>query len=416
MKAFLGNEKAQFGSLDAPSRRLFFSFLLFSVAGSFLPFFIGAFILRSYESAWLVVAYNAAVFVGLPAGFFANTFLIRRFAVTRLYFLGAVGSGAVFLPLALISGISSAGVVVSGFLFGLAFGLYWGNRHFMTLSITKARERSYFFGTLTAAAMTIGVFTPMAVGWSIVAGEEFGWYLPRTAYLVLMAIAVLILSTAGWAAKPLQENVQRPSAPLAPYRFGAGWWSMRLLMSVMGMTSGIGFFMVSLLTFFLVGKEGVLGALNSAAVVCGAAAVYFLVGRSASRVRFRLIKLGVAVGLFGAALLAASFDRWGLLLYVMFQAFAGPFVWSVIEPLSLDMIEHDTTNVPQDGYRYIVDREVFLNVGRLAGAGVFILTGLAISYPFALRFAPLFLAALQLTIVFLRVASKAFAFEQKPAS
>jgi len=416
MKAFLGNEKAQFRNLDAPSRRLFFSFLLFSVAGSFLPFFIGAFILRSYESAWLVVAYNAAVFMGLPMGFFVNTFLIRRFSVTRLYFLGAIGSGAVFLPLAMISGVSNAGVIASGFLFGLAFGLYWGNRHFMTLSITKAPERSYFFGTLTAAAMVIGVFTPILIGWSIVAGEEFGWYLPRTAYLILMILAVIILSFAGWAAGRLGEKAPRPHAALSPYRFGKGWWSMRLLMSVMGMTSGIGFFAVSLLTFFLVGKEGILGALNAVSVVCGAAAVYFLVGRSASRVRFRLIKLGIAVGFFGGAFLAIWFDQWGLLLYVMFQAFAGPFVWSVIEPLSLDMIEYDTKNISEDGYKYIVDREVFLNLGRLVGAGVFVLLGAALSYSSALRFTPLILSILQLVIVFWSMTSRTFAFEEEAVS
>ena len=100
----------------------------------------------------------------------------------------------------------------------------------------------------------------------------------------------------------------------------------------------------------------------------------------------------------------------------MFQAFAGPFVWSVIEPLSLDMIEYDTKNISEDGYKYIVDREVFLNLGRLVGAGVFVLLGAALSYSSALRFTPLILSILQLVIVFWSMTSRTFAFEEEAVS
>jgi hypothetical protein len=78
-------------------------------------------------------------------------------------------------------------------------------------------------------------------------------------------------------------------------------------------------------------------------------------------------------------------------IYLLLQTLGIQLVWAAANPIMLDAINADQRG-DGDSYRYVVDRELFLNVGRMVG--VFLVLGSNVFFDdnITLRVAPVILA------------------------
>jgi hypothetical protein len=119
--------------------------------------------------------------------------------------------------------------------------------------------------------------------------------------------------------------------------------------------------------------------------------LYVIAARMGVTNRHQVLQLGVSAMVLGALALSCIYSRLGALTYLFFQTLAVQLLWVAANPIILDAINADQDSTT-DHYRYIVDRELCLNIGRVLGVGVVLLLSAWTDADSTLRIAPLLLA------------------------
>jgi hypothetical protein len=253
--------------------------------------FICVYLLKAGVSAPGVLAAMAVI---LLARFLIRPMVVPlavRFGLKRLVILGTVLMATQFPVLAEVHGANLAlyGYILAG---AIADTVYWSSYHAFFAVLGDAEHRGHQLGMREAISAVVGIVSPIAMGWVLVA---FG---PRTAFGASAAAAVL-------AALPLLWTPKIEVAREAPGAFRAAWPGVKIFLTDGWMGSGLVF--VWQLALFVSLGENYLhfgGALALAALV-GAIAGLFL-GRyidSGGGIRALLVATG---GLAAVILLRAA--------------------------------------------------------------------------------------------------------------
>jgi YQGE family putative transporter len=132
-------EKSHFDELGDTAKLLFYSYTLFLLSYPMMGTFLNAYLWRQSSDISLIAIYNLGFFVALPIGFYLNGMLLRTISLLRLYWLGTILQGlaaflTIFLPSANLNRI-----FVYGLMFGLGGGIYWANKNYLSLKITRGK-------------------------------------------------------------------------------------------------------------------------------------------------------------------------------------------------------------------------------------------------------------------------------------
>lgn len=376
--------------LSPVARALLWSTLLYDSVYPLLFVFINAFILRQTQDIVAVALYNAGSFVTLPLTFWANGKLIHPIGLRRLFQVGLVSQGIVVLLLFFIQFSGWAGLFLFGLLQGVAMGFYWANRNFLTLEATTDENRIYYTGLETVITTVCGVVVPLLVGVAIEWGDRAAWYSAITAYKVLGvgALGCLFGASTPFARLTLNHPRSRQVWVTHPSKL---WQINRWQEAGTGFYTGIGYFLPTLLIFALLGREATLGTLQSSSALLGALFIYVVSRLSKPRHRVGNIWLVVGALLLIAGWASATFSVWAVTAYILFAGLAYHLIWLNSNPLSMRVIDLEEEGSSLNNYAYVCDRELFLNLGRLAGVVGFF--GLITIVPAAaLRLAPLMTA------------------------
>jgi MFS transporter, YQGE family, putative transporter len=391
-------ELSHFQTLGRVAKSLLISASIYEFSFPLTNIFVNAFLLRELQSFEAVAVFNLGIFILLPLSFIANGWLLRRIALKWMFLFGAVGQGITaslvfFLPLD-----SLATLFLFGCLQGIPFGLYFANRNFLNLMATHDSIRNYY----TALEMTIstiaGVITPLVVGWSIAGVEAQGWLSMNELYRILGLVSILLLLLAGLAI--FQTEIDQPYVPRIWARgFDKMWWRARWLEIFRGVQSSLELFIIPILVFTFFGQERALGTLQATSALVSTVILYY-VGRS-SQPHHRIPLLRITIGLL--IFIAASFALFNShLLAFMYVLLLGTFshlIWIGVHPIVSKVIDLEDGGRPDLNYSYVVDRETFLNVGRIIGVIVFFSLIRIWSQEVALRWILVIAAVLQLGLL-----------------
>ena len=254
------NEISHYHKLSAESRRLLLSILLFTIALPLLSVFVNSFLWRSSHSVGQVILYNIATFIGMPIGFYINTFLLKKYSAKLLYFWGSLLQGIIvaailFLPTAGLLVVSLAGIAM-----GVVSGIYWGNRIMIGMYATNSHQRTYFISLELILVTLMGIIMPLFIGWFIVTGEHFFVNWSQRAYQILAIFLIGIMYYCGKIV--LKNKVVVPALKdLSPFKPSIRWKRMRLLSVFAGMAHGIEVVLPGLLVLLLIGTERSLGTI-----------------------------------------------------------------------------------------------------------------------------------------------------------
>lgn len=391
---FLKSEIAYFKKLNFQGHRLIISFSVSGLTDPIVFTFVNAFLYRNTESIELVAFFNLFLFLGLPPAFYLNGLLLRKYSAGRLYFFGCLAQGGLIFLLLTFASPSYQSVSLFGFLYGIALGFYWANRNFLTLRITDASNRIYFNSLESLAGTAIRIMVPILVGWFLVLGEHFGLYSISTAYQLLAVVTLVILISGGFLLKDLHfESV--PSLRVLLPKPSPQWQKFRLFMFLTGFGGSAWFFIPVVIVLTLVGNEGALGTIESAAAVLSAFMVYYVSRKAETKDRLTLFIIWSTLILLGGFIFGIMFSVLGTILLFAFNALADPFGYVSTTSFAFDTIDREKEHHPSDHYAFVFDQELFLNIGRVTGSGVFFVMLWNLPQDMVLRLTPFVFALAQ---------------------
>lgn len=401
MKSLI-HEFRHFLSYPRDMRILLLTNLVYGFVLPVIEIFVGAYVMRNSNDVKMVVAYQLAVYTGIPITFYLNGLLMRHVKIASLYSLGMLLSGISMTLMMSLGTLSLGGIAAAGLVMGMSFGLYWANRDFLALSSTDDSNRNYYYGIENFFATNIAIVVPLSIGAFIAAWSRNDWfggvinqaYQAVTAVVFLLAVLASILVHQGGFQSP-------PPTRFVFFRYHRLWRKLQYVAILRGLTSGYIVTAPAMLIMRLVGKEGSIGVIQSAGAVLSAIILYIIGRTTGPKHRIYLYTLGLALFVIGTVPNAMMFNGTGVLIFMVCLLLARPL--QDIAYFTMQMLVIDTVSAieKRNQYAYIFNQEFGYYIGRASGCVMFILLAFYISDTFALRYALLIVAMLQFFSAFI---------------
>lgn len=394
----LQTEIAHFGQQPLNFRVLVLTNLIYAFVLPVIDIFVAAYVMRSSNDPVKVVVYQLTIYTGIPLTFLLNGYLLNRFNIRILYSIGMMLSAVSMMIMMSLKTLDLTGIAVAGLTMGMSFGFYWANRDYLALAITNDRNRNYYYGLETFFYTIIAVVVPVGIGWFIeIAGRDAGNV--NTAYRIVTAavFGVTILASVmcfrGRFANPKQGR-------FVYFKFDPYWYKMLLLAALKGLAQGFLVTAPAMLIMRLLGQEGALGTAQSVGAIV-AAVIMYIVGRiSKPQHRLAIFTTGLICFTLAAVINGALFNATGVILFMLFLLIAKPLLDLAYFPIQFSVIDHLSKKENRNEFAYILNHEAGLYAGRFAGALTFIGLAWYFSDEFALRYAIIIIAVLQLCSIF----------------
>lgn len=393
---FLQNQRKAFEVFNNDTKDLLRLNLIYHLVFPIIMVFVQAYLWGDAKDARINIIYTLGSFGGNYLGYLLNGFLLRKISIKPLFYIGLILS---VLPMALIVyfvNIKLSNVVWFGMIFGIGTGMYYSCRNFISYLVTNDENRTFFAGMEQFIIITSNFITPFLFGFIIIGiGERTGWYQKETVYQVGMGISMIMMFLTWILIR--RANYTSPSVEKFFYiRFPKLWNYQRFLSIFVGTVETGIYMLMALLILNVVGGESALGLIESMSTVFSALVVFFVSKKSKPGHRPKIILAGVISITAGGLILGIEYSLIGVLGLKIFQIIADPLIhtayrstwWSVIEKVS------KTDNKSE--YAYMLDTELFINIGRAIGGTillVMLLNGVDINR--GLRFIFLILGSLQ---------------------
>ena len=388
--------KREFGFFQSQSqnfRTLVLTNFVYAFVLPVIDIFVAAYIMRSSNDPNKVVIYQLTIYTGIPLTFLVNGFLLRHFRVKSLYSAGMMLSGVSMAIMMSLTTLDTIGIAAAGLTMGLSFGFYWANRDYLSLANTTNENRNYYYGLETFLYTIVAVMVPIAIGWFI--EMQGGAEQIHRAYKIVTAIVFLLTIAASFVCFTGQF-AEHKTEKFVYLKFHPLWRKFLVLASLKGLVQGFLVTTPAMLVMLLLGKEGALGTAQSVGAIIAAVAMY-AIGRF-SKPEHRLFIFAGGLGLFALAAIANGilFSATGVVIFMLLLLLARPLLDLAYFPIQYKVINTVSAIEKRSEYSYILNHEAGLYVGRLVGAGTFLLFAYLMSTEIALRYAVLMVALLQL--------------------
>lgn len=375
--------------------------MLYALVLPVVEIFAGAYIMRNTNDPAMVAYYQLAMYVGVVTTSLVNGFLLKLFQIKTLYAAGILVSGVSLSGMMLIKGLGFVELGLAGFFLGAASGFFWTNRYLLTLYNTKDENRNYFFGLESFFFSIANITVPLVIG-AFISGMDGVNFLGITfnanaSYKVVTSVVFVITIIA--VSVLWKGNFEKPQQmDFLHVHFHALWCKMLGLASLKGMVQGFLVTAPAILVMRLVGQEGALGLIQGISGALTAILVYVL-GRVARPQDRNIILLGsVAIFFAGTLFNGIMFSAVGVIIFVLCKVIFQPTFDLAYYPVMMRTIDVVAKIEKRNEYTYIMSHEFGLFIGRAFGLILFIFLAYDVSEDFALKFALIIVAALQMIV------------------
>lgn len=395
----LKKEYLFFKSQELNMRTLLKTNMIYALVLPVVEIFVGAYIMRNTSDPISVAFYQLFMYIGIVVTSLINGFLLRSVNVKYLYAGGILVSGLSMFAMMSIKSLGFIELGIAGFVMGAAAGFFWTNRYLLTLNNTTDDNRNYFFGLESFFFSIASITVPLLIGAFIsrIDGKELFGYMVNVnlAYQIVtcVVIALTILACAilwkGKFTNPVQKD-------FLYFRFCGLWRKMLLLSSLKGMVQGFLVTAPAILVLKLVGDEGTLGLIQGISGALTAVLVYVLGRVAKPQDRMKIFVAGLVVFFIGTLFNGILFSATGVIIFVLCKVIFQPLFDLAYFPIMMQTIDATSRIEKRNEYAYILSHEFGLFLGRAFGLILFIALACLVSEDFALKYALVMVAALQL--------------------
>ncbi|MCF2709313.1 MFS transporter [Bacteroides pyogenes] len=395
----LGKEYQFFKQQEPNMRILLVTNMLYAFVLPVIEIFVGAYIMRSTSNPVMVAFYQLAMYVGIVATSLVNGFLLKRYSVKLLYAAGILVSGISMFGMMAIKSLGFVELGLAGLFMGASSGFFWTNRYLLALYNTNDDNRNYFFGLESFFFSITSIGVPLIIGAFIsqMDGKEiFGLLFDvNRSYRVVTMMVVLITIMACMVL--WKGNFTNPKETKFLYlRFNLLWKKMLWLAALKGMVQGFLVTAPAILVLKLVGDEGALGLIQGISGALTAILVYVLGRIARPQDRLKIFVGGLLVFFIGTFFNGILFSAVGVILFVLCKVIFQPLFDLAYFPIMMKTIEAVAKIEKRNEYAYILSHEFGLFWGRAFGLLLFIFLAYRVSQEFALKYALIIVAGLQL--------------------
>jgi YQGE family putative transporter len=395
------NEYKFFLTMPHPMRVLLVTNMIYAFVLPVIDVFIAAYIMRNTNNDFVLVAiYQLTVYTGIPFTFLINGYLLRKIKISHLYSFGMLLSGASMIFMMSLGELNTAGVAIAGLIMGSSFGFFWANRDFLALNTTNDNNRNYYYGVETFFYTLTGIVVPVFIGWFIIHAQSIDWVgsnINRAYQIITFMVFVLTICSSIMIHRGKFQNPKQNKFVF--FNFDKLWYKMLSLASLKGIAQGFIVTAPAILIMKLVGNEDALGLTKS---LCGVftAIVLYLLGRfTKPKHRIAIFTVGVIIFLIGSLVNGILFSAAGVFTFMICLVLFQPLHDIAYFPIQMRVIDVLSKKEKKSEYAYIFNHEFGLYVGRFFGLGLFILLATYVSKEFALKYALIIIAALQLIAI-----------------
>ena len=395
------NEYRVFLSYPHNMRVLLITNLIYSLVLPIIELFIGAYIMRNSHEAKLVVIFQLALYTGIPITFALNGFLLRKIKIAWLYSFGMLLSGVSMSAMMLLDELDVSGIGIAGLIMGISYGFFWANRDFLALETTNDQNRNYYYGLETFFYTITAVIVPYVVGVFIGTTQKLNWFSGNiniayqivTVTVFLLTILSTIYVNKGHFVNPKREK-------FIFFKFHKLWNKMIGLSILKGLAQGYIVTAPAMLIMKLVGDENDLGTVQAIGAIASAILLYVIGRISKPKHRIYIFSIGLIIFAVGAFLNAGLYSSMGVILFMLCLIMARPLLDVAYFPIQLKVIDLVANIEKRNEFSYFLNHEFGLYIGRLFGCGLFIAMTFFITEDFALKYALLIIAIIQLISIF----------------
>ena len=373
--------------------------MLYALVLPVVEIFVGAYIIRSTDNPTMVAFYQLAMYIGVVTTSFVNGFLLKRYTAKTLYSAGILLSGVSIYGMMLIKNLGFTELGFTGFFLGAASGFFWTNRYLLTLYNTKDDNRNYFFGLESFFFTISSIIVPLFIGLIIsqINGKEIlginfninkAYRLVTVMVMIITVIACIVLSRGRF------ENPKE--SKFLFFRFNILWRKMLGLAMLKGMVQGFLVTAPAILVMTLVGEEGTLGLIQGISGALTAILVYVLGRVARPQDRLKIFLFGLVVFFIGTMFNGVMFSAFGVIVFVLCKVIFQPLFDLAYYPIMMKTIDIVSKIEKRNEYAYIQSHEMGLFIGRAFGLVLFIVLIHYVSRDFALKYALVIVAGLQL--------------------
>lgn len=375
-------------------RLLLLSFFCFGFAQPIFFLFTNTFLWRQNGSAASIILYNIGIYTGLMIGFFANRTLLHWLSARKLYQIACVLQGLVPLVLVLLAPTAVTRIVELGLCFGFAAGLYFANRNFFTSLITQGKHRFVFLSLDQVSGALSAIVSPFLVGWYLTYAQNTQHLSTVAAYTHVVVIGLVFLVVSAALVFVPKSEAQLPVTGILVRKAGRRWNAVRAMDFVNGLAHGVMVTIPLLVTLLMITSDVSIGKLQSVAAIVSALSLYLL-GKYRLKVPHAwLLGIWVAGSLVAGGLIAYGFTTGYVIAAALLLGAVGPFYRAPTAHLMYEAVDKESA---AERASYLLDREIFLDVGRvvaMAACGI----ALYFAHDVTLRYGYLFAAVINVAL------------------
>lgn len=396
----LNTEYSFFLTMPWNMRVLLVTNMIYAFVLPVIEIFVGAYIMRSSDDPKIVAIYQLTVYTGIPITFLINGFLLNKFKVARLYSIGMLLSGLSMLLMMSLKTLSVSGVGIAGILMGCSFGLFWANRDFLALNNTVDTNRNYYYGLETFFYTLTAILVPFTIGSFLVFSGKQGWFggdigsaykMVTIGVFALTILSSIVIHKGNYSNPALKKFIF--------FKYDILWYKMLVLALLKGLCQGYLTIAPAILIMRLVGDEGSLGLVQSISGLITALVIYILGRLTGPKHRIYIFTAGYIIFLVGALFNGLLYSAVGVMIFVLAKVLFQPLHDIAYFPIQMKVINVLSKKENRNEFAYIFNHEFGLYAGRFMGLILFVYLAFYVSESFALKYALIIVAVLQLLAI-----------------
>jgi MFS transporter, YQGE family, putative transporter len=313
--------------------------------------------------------YNLSIVVAQPLTFILAGRWAKKVDRVIVLRIGVIFLALFYVTVLLVGTKASEFLLLLGVLLGIGYGFYWLAYNVLTFEITEPETRDFFNGFLGILGSVGGMIGPVAAGFIISRLEKL------TGYTVVFGLSLGLFSIAVLLSFFLKR---RPAHGkywfqriIAERKHDKNWRMVTNAHFFQGLREGVFVFIVSVFVFIATDSEMALGTYGLINSGISFLAYYFVSRMLKKEYRKKAILVGGIILFLAIFLIVFQVTYFRLLLYAALIAVAYPLLLVPYASMTYDVIGHGW-KAAEMRIEYIVVRELFLNLGRVASIVLFL--------------------------------------------
>ncbi|MBT2636534.1 MULTISPECIES: MFS transporter [unclassified Bacillus (in: firmicutes)] len=313
--------------------------------------------------------YNLSIVVAQPLTFILAGRWAKKVDRVIVLRIGVIFLALFYVTVLLVGTKASDFLLLLGVLLGIGYGFYWLAYNVLTFEITEPETRDFFNGFLGILGSVGGMIGPIAAGFIISRLEKL------TGYTVVFGLSLGLFSIAVLLSFFLKRRPARGKywfqRIIAERKHDKNWRMVTNAHFFQGLREGVFVFIVSVFVFIATDSEMALGTYGLINSGISFLAYYFVSRMLKKEHRKKAILVGGIILFLAIFLIVFQVSYFRLLLYAALIAVAYPLLLVPYASMTYDVIGRGW-KAAEMRIEYIVVRELFLNLGRVASILLFL--------------------------------------------